>query len=262
MMFKKLKMMSLVIFCGGMLTGCMRMVDINNQETNMVTESMAGILLKYDKNYEGDLVYQESKDLRAEIESKENASEMEESKVITVSAKEENNEKLLPQDNSNSSNMIPINSNEKGTESKSDKQVQYVDLDKIIGNKKFKVEFKIYELCNHYYGNISNQAFAIDPSKDNQLLIAYFNITNLTKKSQNLNLAGSNIQYQLRVGEGKNYNPLMTLLINDIQYINLDFAVKETKEAVILYEIPKDINLSKVEMIVNKNANTSNVKMK
>lgn len=257
-MFKKLKMMCLVIFCGGMLTGCMQMVDMTSQETNMVTESMAGLLLKYDKNSEGDLVYQESKDLRAEIESKENA------KVtpVTVSGEEKNNEKLLIQDNSNSGNMITTNYNKKATDGKSDKQVQYVDLNSIIGNNKFKVDFKKYELSNNYYGNISNQAFTIDPSKNNQLLIAYFDITNFTKKSQNLNLAGSNIQYQLHVGEEKYYNPLMTLLLNDIQYINLDFAVKETKEAVILYEIPKDINLSKVEMIVSKDANTSNVKMK
>lgn len=261
-MFKKLKIMCLVIFCGGMLTGCAQMVDMTNQETNMVAESMAGLLLKHDKNYKGDLVYQESKDLRAEIESQENGSKnLEVTKATTASGEKVIKEELKTQEKSNSGKMITTNSMNKKTE-KNKKAVEYVHLNDIIGNKKFKIDYQKYELSNSYNGNISNQAFTIDASKNNQLLIAYFNITNLTNKSQKLNLADSNIQYQLNAAEGKSYKPLMTLLINDMQYINLDFADEETKEAIIIFEIPKDIDLSNVEMIVNNKVNISNVKMK
>ncbi len=264
MMFKKLKIMCLLIFCGGMLTGCGQMVDMTSQETNMVTESMAGLLLKYDKNYKGDLVYQESKDLRAEIESKENASknlEVTKAATKTANVKKVNKEELKAQENSNPGKMITADSMNKAAE-KNKKTVEYVHLNDTIGNKNFKIDYQKYELSNSYNGNISNQAFTIDASANNQLLIAYFNITNLTNKSQKLNLAGSNIQYQLNVAEGNSYKPLITLLINDMQYINMDFADGETKEAVILFEIPKDTDLSNVEMAVYNKANISNFKMK
>lgn len=259
-MFKKLKIMGLVIFCGGMLTGCGQMVNMTSQETNMVAESMAGLLLKYDKNYKGDLVYQESKDLRAEIESKEknDSGNMKVTKVTTANGENEN---LETHDKSNAGNMITTDSMNKATE-KNKKAIEYVHLNDTIGNANFKIDYQKYELCNSYYGNINKQAFTIDASKNNQLLIAYFNITNLTNKSQKLNLVGSNIEYELNVADGEYYKPLMTLLINDLQYINLDFEAEEAKEAVILFEIPNDIDLSNIEMTVSNKINTSNVKMK
>nr|WP_308742551.1 hypothetical protein [uncultured Anaerocolumna sp.] len=254
-MFKKLKMIGLMIFCGGMLTGCMQTVDMTGQESNMIAESMAGILLKYDKTYEGDLIYQESKDLRAEIESKEKKSKDLEVTTLTTGGQKANKGK----NKSNSDDMVTSGKKAGKTSGKTGKSY---NLNETIGNKDFKVSFQKYETSKSYHGNISNQAFSIDASDKNQLLIAYFDITNLTKTSQNFNLINSGLEYHLQVDKETTYKPLITLLVNDIQYINLDFAAKETKEAVILFEIPKDIDLSNVEMIVSNKDNSLNVNMK
>ncbi len=249
-MFKKLKMIGLMIFCGGMLTGCMQTVDMTGQESNMIAESMAGLLLKYDKNYEGDLIYQESKDLRAEIELKEEKSK----KVTTLTATGEKADK-----NESNSGMVTADNKNKVTGKKTDEKNK---LNETLGNKNFKVSFQKYETSKSYDGNISNKAFSIDASNNNQLLIARFDITNLTKKKQNFNLINSNLQYHLQVNKETFYKPLVTILVNDLQYINLDFAAQETKEAVILFEIPKDIDLSNVEMIVSNKDSSLNIKMK
>ena len=257
-MFKKLKMIGLMIFCGGMLTGCMQTVEMTGQESNMIAESMAGLLLKYDKSYEGDLVYQESKDLRAEIETKEKNSKDMEVTTLTTGREKATKEK----NKTNTGNMVKTDNKKNVTGKKAGKTGKIENLDEAIGNKNFKISFQKYETIKSYHGNISNQAFSIDASNNNQLLIAYFDITNLTKTSQNFNLVNSDLKYQLQVDKETLYQPLITLLANDIQYINLDFAAKETKEAVILFEIPKDIDLSNVEMVVSNKDNSLNVKMK
>lgn len=254
-MFKKLKMIGLMIFCGGMLTGCMQTVDMTGQESNMIAESMAGLLLKYDKSYEGDLIYQESKDLRAEIESKENKSK-------NVKTMDTSGEKASKDRNESNSGMVTTDNKNKVAGKKAEKTGENDKLNETLENKNFKVSFQKYETSKSYDGNISNKAFSIDASNNNQLLIAHFDITNLTKKNQNFNLINSNLQYHLQVDKETFYKPLVTILVNDLQYINLDFAAQETKEAVILFEIPKDIDLSNVEMIVSNKDNWLNIKMK
>jgi len=251
-MLKKLKMLGLLVFCGGILTGCVQMVEMTSQENNMIAESMADLLLKYDKNHEEDLIYQESKDLRAQLQAQSETTS--ETGGITTTSNGEN-KNITSNDNSNKGGLVTTSTIDEAD------PIAYTTLNNVFGKNKFQVDYKKYEIKDSYHGNISNQSFAIDPADNKQLLVVYFDITNLSKESKNLNLAKAGIKYQMKIGEDSFY-PLMTLLLNDIQYINLDFAVDETKEAVLLFEIPKNVDLSKLELAVGKKNNIAVINIK
>ena len=53
-----------------------------------------------------------------------------------------------------------------------------------------------------------------------------------------------NISYQLTDNNNSVYYPMMTLLNNDIQYINLGINAGKTRKAVILFELPEKIDVS------------------
>ncbi len=220
----------LIAICGVMLTGCAQLVDMNDQQSDVLAEYMAGSVLRYTRNYNESLVYPE-----------ETAETDEISETISENTKEDNSsaepEVTAAADNTQNDNIV-----------------SFAGMADYIGKGNFDITYSDYKFYDSY--SDENDYFTIETNKGKKLLVISFNIKNTTNKSRNFNLSKFKLKYRLN-NNGILYRPMMTLLNNDIQYINLDIAAGKTKKAVILFEVPQDVDVPDTVLeITNKDKNT------
>lgn len=241
-------MFIIVMICGFMLTGCVQMVELTDQESDMITEYMAGVVLKHDANYDNSLT------------NPEDALNNQEEGSGDVSATNIGSEKLVSLDlkatTDDSDSIKTMNS----IELESKEVVKDMDLTEQMGNGDFSITYSDYGLYDSY--NNDNNYFTLEASKGRQLLIVTFDIKNLSNKSKKFNLINSDFNYQLDINIGTIYKPMMTLIVNDIQYINLDIAAGETRKAIIVFDVLRNDNTSDVNLIVSNQDKTTILEMK
>jgi hypothetical protein len=94
------------------------------------------------------------------------------------------------------------------------------------------------------------------------LLVATFSIKNTLKEIENINLIKSGITYKLDVNAGTVYKPLLTLLKNDLQYIDLDLGPGNSKSVLLIFEVSKDADISNIDLKAEKADKTVKIKLK
>ena len=127
--------------------------------------------------------------------------------------------------------------------------------------KDFDIKYKEYKLYKNYPEDISNTYFSLTPREGNQLLVVSFDAGNTSKDTKSLNLIKTGIRFELKVNQEKTYVPLLTLLENDLQYINIPVEGQKTEEVILVFEIPKE-EISAVNLTVTNEDRTTNLGMK
>lgn len=241
----------LITICGVTLTGCAQLTILDESQSNTLAEYMAGTVLKYDKNYDEALIYPAEDPETTETEEtadSETAADPDKSGI-------NNNNTLNQTTNSQTGNPGGAAVPAAYGDIQFGETVSLSGLFEEILQNNFKITFQDYKFFDSYPSD--KNAFTIDPSKNMKLVSFIFNVKNITKKARKLDLKNYKISYQLTDNNGSAYYPLMTLLRNDIQYINLEVAAGKTQKAVILFEVPKNIDMSDMLLLLTyKDENT------
>lgn len=238
----------MILMCGVLFTGCSSLVKLTDDESNKLTEYMAGVVLKHADDYKDGLLTMD------EVETIE---EKQEARRIKL---DENNNSITNEVNVVKDSASPINlSSSSNGQNKS--VTKLVSLTKAVGKGDFSINYKKYELYDKYVSGDATK-ITLEPRENKKILVLYFDVKNLSDKSLKLDLVEEGIGYQITLDSGKTLKPLLTLLMNDIQYINLDIAANLTSEAVIAFEVDKNVELSNSTLTVTRKENTSIVDLK
>ncbi len=228
----------LMAICGVMLTGCAQLVQLNDQESDVLAEYMAGTMLRHDGNYKEALIYPETTETEetdtAEAALTENTIETTETTDNTATADA-------------SARMPGAVTPPAGTQNGTITSLANIFKSPFKGN--FNITCSNYKFYDSYPDE--NNLFTLEAAKDKKLLAIAFNVKNITKKAKTLDLKYDNLTYQLTNNEDIVYYPMMTLLDNDIQYINLDIAAGKTQKAVVLFDVPKNIDMSDMMLTIS-----------
>lgn len=219
----------LITICGVMLTGCAQLVDLTDNESDVLAEYMAGTMLKYDSNYKEALIYPE--------ETIENEDISETDNIMHVSTDNKTVDQSQTPEYTKVTQKLPANT-------QNITLVSAAEVFKDILKNHFSVTYQGYKTYGSYVDE--NDLYAIEAAKGNKIVAFQFNIKNVTNKQQKLALLNKKISYQLVDKDNNVYYPSMTLLNNDIQYINVRVNAGKTKKAVILFELPKNADVSKM----------------
>jgi len=93
-------------------------------------------------------------------------------------------------------------------------------------------------------------------------LVASFLAKNISDKEKTLNLSNSKVLYQLDINVGTVYKPLLTLLENDLQYIDITIGAGKNKTVLLVFEVSKDIDISNINLIASKDDRTEIIEFK
>lgn len=222
----KLKLLLLLIIPLLFFTSCIKEYKLNEEESNIVSEYMAGTLLKYDKNYEGKLTPLE--ELKDELD------------------KDESKEEVTKETNEETKKEIKEDTNKKGT---NELLTDFMDIENI------EFEIKDYKFQDDFLLKDNNRAYAaLQPRNDCKLLIITFKITNNGEKKESINLLSKELTYKLETFD-KEYNPLITLFQEDMFSMITELKTNESKEGLLFFEVDKNININEITLKINKDKN-------
>ena len=230
-MLKKRLLLALAVVSMFGLTGCANSIRLTEKENGIVAEYLAGVLLSQQKSYEQVLIEPSP----SPTPTPEPTKAPEPTKKPTQTSGSGNS------GNGHSSN-IQANA----------------DFTEVIGMKNIAIEYTGYDMVNSF----SDEYFSLDASKGKQLLVMKFDVKNSSKKPVKLQLADANIQYQLDIDAGTMIKPQLTFMLNDLRYIDLEIGSKETKETILIFEVPKKQEIKAANLIISKENQTAIVKLK
>lgn len=232
---KKLSLLIIILFTLS-LTGCIKKYELSEQQSDATAEYMAGLLLKYDKNYEPHLTPLD------ELTKVSEAPKVTEAITATPTPAQE------------------------ATTENSDSGVEAVakeyTLSEVIGVSDIEILYSGYKICESYPEDATSAYFSLTPAEGNQLLVASFSIKNQSNKEKVLDLSNSGELYQLDINVGTVYKPSLTLLKNNLQYIDITIGAGKTETALLIFEVSKDTDISDINLITSKEDRTEIIEIK
>ncbi|MDF2611737.1 MAG: hypothetical protein K0R92_3211 [Lachnospiraceae bacterium] len=233
---KRMRILLVMLFMF-ILTGCIQEYKVTEQQSNATAEYMAGLLLKYDENYMQGLISEE--------EVLQEEASMGEADAINPTP-----------------TLSPTEGATVSTEGKvADSEKDYT-LTEVIGEKNFEIEYTGYKVTESYPEDTDSAYFSLTPREGNQLIVASFIVKNKSDKEKTLNLSKAKILYQLDVNAGTIYKPSLTLLENDLQYIDITIPEGEAEPVLLIFEVPEGTDMSDINLIVSNDKKTDIIKIK
>lgn len=232
-------------------TGCMKQYDVPEDKGDAISEYMAGVLLQGDSGYKDKLLSEEV----LGIETPDDGNHGEEDADITPSITPTPSVTTMPSDHSGED----IKNGSKGS---SDQEGQQYNLTQVIGVKDFNISYVSKKLVNQYPESANSLDFSLEPRTGDEFLVITFKVENPLNTQRGFNLMQRNIEYHLTDDEGTNYLPLFTLLVNDMQYIDVTVSGNQSETGVLIFELPHNKKLTKSMLTVSNGSKKVTIELK
>jgi len=218
-----------------LLTGCTNpfdyMPNLTEEESALITEYAAGILIKHDK-YAGrladdwEIIYADEKAAKLEAAAAEYKERQE------ALAAQEEEAKAQEQGNGEEPIQEPV-------------QTPFAGIASFCGVEGFEINYTDYTICDSYPEEDSDSAFfAMDATEGNQLLVLRFIAENLTAEDKELDMLGRNIRFRINVNGDDEKSALSTLLLDDLASYREVIPAQTGVQLVLIREIPNEVAAS------------------
>ncbi|MCH5281225.1 MAG: hypothetical protein J1E61_07105 [Lachnospiraceae bacterium] len=210
------------------LTGCGNKIpDLSEKEMNMVTEYAAGLLLKYDANYQSKLLDDEALTEAEELQKKVEEAAALRAEIESQAAERVKNENDRSED-----------SGESGGESAVFNEP--ADLASFLDLGQVSVSCNGVEFKDSYPDSGDELVFAIQASPGRKLAVVHFYVTNNGSSESSLDMIGKNASFRLALNGGSAYGVMYTLLDNDFALYQGNIQPGQTLDLVLLADIPEE----------------------
>ena len=218
-----------------LLTGCLEATPLNDEEMDVVAEYAASLLLKHDKKYSTPLFYTEDKEVRltptpTPTEKPKNP--------ITENNQTGSNEAQKPQE----PEAIMYNDKETGRQ-----------LTELISVDGISISCKGCELKDSV---VSNNYFSLQAKEGRQYAVVKFTLQNTSNREIRFDASGKGLEYSIDVNTGTVSRVSLSLLENDMQYMEIPVPAGGTAEAVLVFEIA-DVEIDTLHLRIHDKEDNS-----
>lgn len=235
----------------GLLTGCGNTIpEMTSEQQELVVEYTVGTVLKYDRNYENRLV-----------------------KVSELEADEE----LLPEEVPDRDQEIQEQGSElpelsqttasegdapKGTDAEQGADV--TSIEEFLQTEQLTFRYAGFEVVDQYPERNEEEElfFAMTATEGQKLLVLRFDVENSSGTDADLDMNGMGVRFRLIV-DGEEKRALTTMLLNDLSYYSGTIASGETKELVLVCELPEEKaqTVSELKLVMKNVDNTATISL-
>ncbi len=181
---KKGKVLGLFAMSAMLLTGCIdAMPELTAEQSDIITEYAAGLLLKYSPNYNYRIADEE--EVLAAMAARQEAAEAESETAAETEPETE--------------------------------QIQFVaDLDFAaeLGIDDLIIRYQSFEVCSAYPGD--NTGFSVDAAQGKKLLVMHFDLEGLPEEDIDCNLFDYELKMRVNINDSGSVPVLSTLIPNDL----------------------------------------------
>lgn len=248
-MGKKISLGCIMICMMGLLSGCsIPSTGLTEGELDQVAEYTAKLLLKHTRGYEPNLLEQ--------IEVKDDPSLVkEEFEVLgeVEKPKEEPKEEIISKEKPS----MPETAPSEGNMAEKDEETDEKETEDKKEEAKAKSLSELYEIegievlyggSGEYKKFPENEGyFSLVAPDGMKLFVTKFIVKNKSKSRKHF-VHGENIRYQLIHNGGKTYRPSVTLLENDMKFLDLEIDKGNTTKGVVVFNIPKEVEIKNAKL--------------
>ena len=285
-MSKKYVLLLLLCISCFFLTGCGDVIDLTDEESKLIAEYAAEVLLKYDVNFDDRISSGEK--IETEMEEEQEAAEAKGETLQPVTeTSEQVSEEQVEQEQTTTEENTGNNAADETSDESSDKEDSHrrdsritddgsdadvteesndnagteSDIAKILGMDGISIKYNDYVITDHYPATDTDGQFIyLDASPGYQLLVLKFNISNTTSDTINMTMLDEEVDYRIVCNKRRAANPMLTILMNDLETIEATIAPNDSTEGVLVFQISDDMKskLENMELKVDYNG-TENV---
>lgn len=221
-MWKKL-VLSVIVLCTCIVTsGCTQVIDLTEDETRLVAEYAADLLLSYDRGYTDRLKEGEEEHLE-EASTQEDAQSETTTEVVTEEEE-------------------ATQGNESQTTEVTTVQGASQDIAEIAGVQGTSITYKNYEIVDQYpTGDNVNEAVQVDAPEGSRLLVVHFVVKAVSDQPVDVSLMDQSIDYKLLCNDTLAAKPMLTILTNDLTTLETTATPGQDSDAVLIFQISKDM---------------------
>ncbi|MDD3204362.1 MAG: hypothetical protein PHS74_01295 [Lachnospiraceae bacterium] len=213
------------------LTGCQTATipDMTEEETSLVAQYAANIVLANNKNYDTGIATQE------EIEKADAKLARQRQREAEAKEAEKKNEET----------------SDTSTAGKSESVVtENADIAQFLGLSNVTITYQSYEICDSYPHDTSDDTFfAMDATAGNKLLVAKFTMQNHSTEDQDIDILYQYPLFRISVNGNDNNNALTTLLLDDLSTFKDTLTADESREVVLVTEIKEEESQEEVQSL-------------
>lgn len=219
---KKGKIIGVLAVSACMLTGCIdSMPDMTEEQSELVAEYAADMLLKYSPNYHYRIADEE------EVASAE--AEMETSQEEETTQEESQPSQDLSQTGSGETVSV-------GAETSVEDGSEY-DLAAFFGMNQFSIMYASCEVTDAYPNAESGVGFSVTAPQGYNLLVLHFDVENLGEEAAQCDLFDQISKVTVNVNDAGYVQALSTLLTNDLTTYMEDIPAGEVADAVVVVPV-------------------------
>lgn len=219
---KKGKIIGVLAVSACMLTGCIdSMPDMTEEQSELVAEYAADMLLKYSPNYHYRIADEE------EVASAE--AEMETSQEEETTQEESQPSQDLSQTGSGETVSV-------GAETSVEDGSEY-DLAAFFGMDQFSIMYASCEVTDAYPNAESGVGFSVTAPQGYNLLVLHFDVENLGEEAAQCDLFDQISKVTVNVNDAGYVQALSTLLTNDLTTYMEDIPAGEVADAVVVVPV-------------------------
>lgn len=191
-------------------------MELSQKQTSEVAEYAAGLIVKYNKGYEPRLVYPEA-----------TATPLVTSTPVAATQKP-----------SSGSQTSPSQGGQKADGE--DAPTTSSSLGEILGVKEFTASVARVELTQEYTDKKLDY-YSVYAGNKKQLLVITMKLKNVSGKEKKLFFSETGVDYRIKLSDGTSCSAELTMLDNDLQFLNTKVKAGKTKNAVLVFQIPDKV---------------------
>ncbi len=249
---KKGKILGLLAMSAVLLTGCVdSMPELTAEQSDIIAEYAAGLLLKYSSRYDYKIVSEE--EVAAAIASRQEISEPE---------TQQEQETVELSDDIIQSEVTPESPAEEPEEINQVQLVADLDFAAELGIDDLIIRYQSFEICDSYPQN--NSGFGVSAVQDKKLLVMHFDLEGLPEKDIDCNLLDYDIRMRVNINDTTSAVVLSTMILNDItSYVDVVHA-GDIVDVVAVAEIDDmaEENIQTLTLWASANGQSCTVKLK
>lgn len=234
-----------------LLAGCLEATPLNEEEMDVVAEYAASLLLKYDRHYDTPLYYAEDREVRLSPTPTPTPKPKNPTATPTPVADNKNSSGSGPQEEVSATatpTPAPLYNQEETTN----------QLTGLMAVEDITVSCTGCELMDSV---VSNDYFSLQAKEGSQYAVVSFLLQNNSDRDVVFDASGRGLEYSMDVNIDTIFRASLSLLENDLQYMEIQVPASGSAEAVLVFEI-SDTEIKTLHLIIqDKEENTVFVKL-
>ena len=218
---KKGKIIGITVMVAGLLTGCVdAMPDLTEEQSALIAEYAADMLLKYSPNYNYRIADEETLAEETTEEMIEEATQ-EQSEVAQEEQTQESVNEMETVETENSLNVIDASE---------------VDFAETFGVDGVEIRYDLLEVCNSYPKGESGSGFSVNAPEGKSLIVISFIVENKSEEPVICDLFEKDFDVSMNLNNSNYKKISSTLLVNDFTTYIEEIPAGENREVVIVAE--------------------------